>query len=532
MSHAYRWLLSLCAVALVAGTVRATDAAERVLHRANTDDPTTIDPHRVAYPGETTIMSDLFVGLTALDAAAKPAPGLAESWTVSPDARRWIFKLRPNIKWSDGAPITAAEIVWSLRRALDPATAFPLAGRLFAIKNARAVATGKLSPTELGVSRSDARTVIIELEHPTPYLAEILATFGVPVPKARIERFGADWIKPGNFANSGPFTLDRWSPNSSMRLQKNLNFFDAAHVNLDAVVHYPVSQPTTALRRFAAGEFDLMLAVPPDQLDWVRRNVPQALRASPAMGVEVVAFNTRSGPTNDRRVRRALSMALDREALARSILGDARLAAWNFVSPVTSNYGRGALPDFHDWPLAQRRTEARRLLEEAGFGPSKPLAIRLSFPANDFNKRIAVVVDAMWRQVGVRARLDSKEQRSLTASVVSGEFDSVRQLWLAGYSDPLAFLERFDGAAAGTTVNPSGYHNPRYDALLREADGAVDPAERMALLRSAEAIVVADQPAIPIYFFVSRRLVSPQLTGWTDNPRGIHLSRYLSVPAR
>ncbi|MBK6598147.1 MAG: peptide ABC transporter substrate-binding protein [Proteobacteria bacterium] len=524
--------VSVCTLLTTAAFAPTAAAAERVLHRSGTDDPTTIDPHKVAYPGETTVMSDLFVGLAALDAAGKAVPGCAESWQVSPDGMRWTFRLRPDLKWSDGTSLRAEEFVWSMRRALDPGTAFPYAGRMFSIKNARAVATGKLGVAELGVRAPDARTVVIELEHPTPYLPEVVATFGLPVPRARIEKFGSDWVQSGNFANNGPFTLERWSPNSSMRLKKNRFFYDAANVQLDAVVHYPVSQPMTALRRFAAGEFDFTMAVPPDQLDWVARNAPRALRSSPGLGVEVLAFNTRSGPTRDVRVRRALSLALDRDSLARSVLGDARLAAWNFVPPVTTDYPRGALPEYHDWPLAQRRAEAKRLLEAAGFGPGTPLTLRLAFPANDFNKRIAVVLDAMWRQIGVRAQLESKEQRSLAATIVSGDFDAVRQLWLGGYSDALAFLERFDGSAAGTTVNPTGYRNAKFDGLLRQAEAEVDINRRAALLRQAETLVVADQPAMPIYFFVSRRLVSPQLTGWTDNPRGIHVSRFMRVPAR
>ncbi len=528
----FAWLGTIAAVLLGTASPDIAESAQRVLHRAGTDDPTTIDPHKFAYPGESTIVSDLFVGLSTLDQEAKAVPGCAESWQISPDGRRWTFKLRAGLKWSDGSPLQAGDFTWSMRRALDPRTAFPFAGRMFAIKNARAVATGALPITDLGVRAPDPNTVVVELEHPTPYLAEVLATFGLPAPRARIEQYGSEWIRPENFVSNGPFTLERWSPNSSMRLRKNPHFFDAGNVKLDAVLHYPVSQPMTAMRRFAAGEFDFTLAVPPDQLDWARRNVPNALRVSQGLGVEVLAFNTRAGPTRDSRVRRALSMALDRDALARSILGDVRLAAWNYVPPVTNNYGPGALPEFHDWPLARRRAEARRLLEEAGYGPAKPLRLRLAFPSNDFNKRIAVVIDAMWRQVGVRAALEMKEQRSLAASIVSGDFDSVRQLWLGGYSDALAFLDRLDGSAVGTAVNPAGYANPRLDALLRRAEQEVDLKKRAALLRAAETLAIADQPVMPIYFFVSRRLVSAQLTGWTDNPRGIHVSRYMSVPPR
>jgi oligopeptide transport system substrate-binding protein len=525
-----RWQAAgLCA--LLVATLGA-HAAERVLHRAGTDDPTTIDPHKTAYPSETTIVSDLFVGLTTLDARGVAVPGCAESWQVSPGGRTWTFRLRDGLQWSDGTPMKSEEIEWSLQRALDPKTAYPYAGRLFAIRNARAVATGRAAPATLGVRAVDARTVIVELEHPTPYLAEVLASFGLPAPRARIEKYGNAWIRPENLATNGPFTVERWIPNGYVRLRKNPRFFDAANVRLDAVVHYPAPQPVTALRRFAAGELDFVLAVPPDQLAWARKNAGAALRMSPGLGVEVVAFNMRSGVTKDARVRQALSLAIDRDAIARNVLGDARLAAWNYVPPVTVGYSNPPLPPMRAQSLAERQAQARSLLQQAGYGPSKPLPIRLGFPANDFNRRIAVVIDAMWRQIGVKASLEAKEQRALAASIASGDFDAARQLWLGGYSDAQAFLERLDGTAAGSTINPSGYVNSTFDTALRRAEAAVEPQARLESLRSAEQIALRDQPVAPIYFFVGRRLVSPQLTGWTDNPRGIHLSRYMSVPAR
>jgi ABC-type transport system substrate-binding protein len=182
--------------------------------------------------------------------------------------------------------------------------------------------------------------------------------------------------------------------------------------------------------------------------------------------------------------------------------------------------------------LQRRQQEARRLLAEAGFAPGRPLRFRLAFPANDANRRVAEVIDAMWRAVGVQAELQAKEQRGLVADVARGDFDAVRVQWLGGFSDALAFLERLDGGSTGTTMNPSGYANPRYDALLGAAQRETDSGRRASLLRQAETLALADQPVAPVFYFVGRRLVSPRLSGWSNNVRGIHLSRYMSVPAR
>jgi oligopeptide transport system substrate-binding protein len=509
-----------------------TQAAQRVVHRAGTDDATTLDPHKVGYPGETTIMSDLFVGLTTLDAEARPMPGCAESWKVSADGLTWTFRMRPGLRWSDGSPLTAADFEWSLRRALRPETAFPFAGRLFMVRNARAVSKGTVPAEQLGVRAPDARTVVIELEHPAPYLDEVLATFAMPVPRRLVEARGSAWIAQGSLVTNGPFVLEEWRPNAFIRLRKNPNFYDAANVPADAVVHYPVTQPATAIRRFQAGELDFVLSVPAEQVERLQAQFGAQLKIDLGIGLEALAFNVRRGPTRDARVRRALSLAIDRDALARNVLREPRQAAYGYVSPGVSRYPRRASVDFATWPVVQRQAEARRLLQEAGFGPGNPLRLRMAFPANDINRRIAVVLDAMWRQVGVRAELQAKEQRALVADIARGEFDAARVLWLSGHTDPMAFLERLDGGAAGTTTNPSGYASTRYDALVAAATRESDVGRRAALLREAETVALADQPVAPLYWFVGRRLVSPALAGWAHNARGIHLSRFMSVPAR
>lgn len=506
--------------------------ARNIVHRAGTDDATTLDPHKVGFPGETTIMSDLFVGLTTLDARARPIPGAAESWTVTPDGMSWTFRMRSDLKWSDGSPLTARDFEYSLRRAVTPATAFPYAGRLFAIRNARAISTGRAAVETLGVRAVDPRTLVITLEHPAPYLPEVLASFGMPVPRAVVEKYGAEWIRPGRIVTNGPFVLAEWRPNAFIRLRRNPNFYDAKNVPADEVMHYPVTQATTAIRRYQAGELDFVLTVPPDQVERARREFGDQLKVDQGLGVEVIAFNVNSGVTRDARVRRALSMALEREALARNVLGDARLAAYSFVAPGATNYPVEVRADFAAWPAERRRAEARRLLADAGYGPGNPLRIRLAFPANDVNRRVAVVIDAMWRSIGVRPELQAKEQRALSADVARGEFDAVRALWLAGHSDALAFLERLDGSTAGTTMNQSGYRSARFDELLARAVAEVDLDRRAALLRQAEQLALADQPVAPLYFFVGRRLVAPRLQGWEHNPRGIHVSRYMSVPRR
>jgi len=512
---------------LLQGAALPADAAERVLRRSGTEDPATLDPQRAAYPGEFNILSDLFVGLLTLDAAAKPIPGCAESWTVSDDGLAYTFKLRPGLEWSDGKALGAEDFAWSLRRALDPTTAFPFAARLYAIRNARAVNAGSVAVAKLGVRAIDQRTLRLELEHPAPYILEVLASYSSPAPRHVIEARPDDWVRPGSMVSNGAFVLAEWVPNSHVRLERNPRFYDAANVALDAVVHVHTDDANNALRRFRAGELDVVLVVPPDQLDWARENLPGELRLSPGFGIEHIAFNIRRPPFDDVRVRRALSMAIDREALVRHITRAGEQPAYGLVPPAASHYGMNARADFADLPQAERVRRARALLAEAGYGPGQPLRFTLSYPSGDVNKRVSVALAAMWQAIGVQAQLSGSELRALLGEVGRGEFDAVRFRWLSGTTDPVSFLERLESASGA--MNQSGYANERFDALLRRAEGTADIPARARLLAEAEAMALADHPIAPLHFYAGRRLVSGRVSGWMENPRGIHLSRWLSV---
>ncbi len=519
-------------IALLLQSGPAALAAERVFHRTGTDDPASVDPHRIAFPGEQLVVLDLFVGLTTPGMDGRPVPGAAESWTVSPDGRVYVFRLRPGLQWSDGKPMTSADFVWSFQRALDPKTAFAFASRLFPIRNGRAVATGKAPVESLGVSAPDARTVRVELEGPTPYFTDVIASIGVPAPRHVIERFGSAWIRPKNFVSNGPFVLERWVPNAYLRLRRNPRFYAAERVRLDAVHHYPVENPVTMVRRFQSGGLDLVMVVPPERTDWARREFGSALKVGRGISNEVLVFNTRRAPTSDVRVRRALSMAIDRQAIATSVIGMPEVAAYGYVPPGVLNYGDGARVDFAGRDQGAREAEARALLNAAGFGPQRPLRVGLGFPNTELNRKVAVAIATMWRRVGVVPELQQKETKSLVADVASGNFDAARFVWLAGYSDPYAFLERMLSAGSAVGVNASRYANPRFDELLRRAGQTVDIDRRAVLLREAEALALADQPVAPVYYLVGRRLVSPRVTGFVDNPRGLYPTWYMSVPPR
>lgn len=506
--------------------------AERIFHRVGTDDPATMDPHKVSLPGEQLVVLDLFMSLTTPGMTGRPIAGSAESWTVSADGRTYDFKLRSNLKWSDGRPITADDWVYSFQRMLDPATAFPLASRLFPIRNARDVAMGKQPVASLGVSAPEPRLVRIELENPTPYFIDVIAAAAMPVPRHVIEKHGNEWLRPENFVSNGPFVLQEWRPNAYVRARANPHFWGARDLKLDGVVHYPLGNPGTLVRRFNAGELDLVMVVPPERTEELRAQHGESLRLGRGIANEVIVFNTRSGATKDLRVRRALAMAIEREVIARNVIGFPGVGAYSIVPPGVLNYDRGAEPDYARWTSAQRLAEARRLLAEAGYGPGKPLQIRFGFPSTDLNRKVAVAVAAMWSRIGVRAELQQKETKALVSDVGVGNFDAARFVWLASFSDPYAYLERMLSVGSAVGMNTSGYRNPKFDALLAKAAQEVNVDLRAGILREAEAMALADQPVAPVYFLVGRRLVSKRVTGFADNPRGLYPTWLMSVTPR
>ena len=229
--------------------------AETVLNRGNGAEPESLDPAYAGSAAEANILGDMMVGLTTLDAAARPIPGMAERWETSPDGLIWTFHLR-QARWSDGTPVTAENFVSAWRRLLDPKTASRAAQTLWVVKNARAISGGTMPVTALGIGASDPATLKITLDHPAPYLPELL-TLAAALPLPARPNF-----KPGSYVSDGPYLLKSWQPNDHVSLGKNPRFYDAAAVKIDTVNYFPTADTQAALRRLRAGELDMQTPLP------------------------------------------------------------------------------------------------------------------------------------------------------------------------------------------------------------------------------------------------------------------------------
>lgn len=502
--------------------------AEMVLHKGNGAEAQTLDPTHSSIIAEQFILKDLFEGLTVFDATGKITPGTAESWSISPDGLVYTFKLRPNAKWSNGDPVTAGDFVFSFRRLEDPKEAAGYANLLYPIKNAEAVNGGKAGVDTLGVRAVDDRTFEITLERPTPYLLQLLAhQCTLPVHPASVTKLKAEFAKPGNLISNGAYSLTENVPNDHVTLVKNSHYWDAANVRIDKVISYPIDDQATSQRRFLAGELDMNFEFAADQLKFLKEKLGDQVHASPNLSNEYYAFDTRTPPFDDARVRRALSMAVDRDFLAEKIFSGTRVGSYSFVPSGLPGYAP-AKPDFADLPQLDREDAAKDLLKQAGFGEGgKPLKLTIRFGTNDNNRRIATAVADMWKALGVEVSLLNSDSKSHYAFLrEGGTFEVARAAWVADYADPENFLAL--PTTANKSFNYSHYANSDYDALVAKSYTEADPAKRLKIMEEAEALLARDQPVAPLLSNTDLWLVSSKVKGWQDNAANEHLTRFLS----
>ncbi len=519
--------LVLLVLALGAWLASPASAADNksTLRRGTANELRSLDPQAVIGNSGGALMYELFEGLVTEDRDGKLVPGASESWSRSDDGLTYTFKLRQGLRWSDGVPITAEDFVYSWRRVVDPKNALRGAGTLFPVRNAVAITRGKKAPESLGVKARDALTLEVSLEDPAPYFTDILAGFPTaPVPRHVVEKYGSSWTKPGNIVGNGAYILDKWVPNTYYKLAKNPNFRDARQVSIDEVFYYPIPDRNTGEKRFRAGELDVVLNIPPNRLAWLRKNMPDELHSTSALGIRYLIINTKRAPFTDIRVRKALSIAIDREIIAARILKDGSEAAYNLVPPAMPRYGRNPAP-FSSQPYPQRLDEAKKLLAAAGFSSSKPLRFTLDYQNLEDGRRVAVALQSMWRSMGADVQLTTTGFENKDTSMRNGDFDVSWFTFYAPYSDATAFLYLLE---ANNARNYSKYSNPEFDEMLRAANRMHDPVERAAFLKKAEQLALSAYPVIPLFVPSRTYLVSKRVQGWDDR-MDTHMARYLSI---
>lgn len=518
----------LATALLVAAPFAGTAQAEIVYNRGNDTDPTTLDHHKTSTIPEANLMRDLYEGLVAPSAKAEVVPGVAESWEISEDGLTYTFKLRTDAKWSNGDPVTAGDFVFAYQRIQDPKTAAPYANMLFPIDNAEAINKGEKQASDLGAKAIDDHTLEIKLNAPTPYFLQLLThQSSFPLHAKSVKEFGDQYTKPGNLVTNGAYMLKSFTPNDKIVMRKNPHFHDAANVQIDVVNYIPFEERATCLRRFEAGEVLSCSDIDNAQMDYMKQKLGDQLHIAPYLGTYYLPVKVKKEKLADPRVRQALSMAIDRDFLAKEIWRESMLPGYSIVPPGIDNYPDPVFLPYKDKDILDREDEAKKLLEEAGVKEGS-LTVELRHNTGENHKNTMTAIADMLKNIGVNATIVEMEGTGYFDYMKNdGDFDMTRAGWIGDYSDPQNFLFLFESANLG--FNYPRWSNADYDKLMAEAGTTKDLAARAKILRQAEELFLKEVPAIPILYYSSTALVSSKIKGWEDNIMNQHATRWLSV---
>lgn len=519
-------LAGLGAALAVAGAGARLPPAEFVFN--NGVEIATLDPAAVSGQPEVRVVSALWEGLTTRDPVTlEPRPGIAERWEELDGGLRTRFHLRAST-WSDGTPLVAEDFVWSWKRLLDPATGAPYATLLWDVEGARAwsLFEGDDAAREalwrtVGIRATDARTLEVALARPVPTLLALTSLPALfPVQRAAIEdararfpdRWTARWVRPGALVSNGPYVLAARRVNDRLRLVRNERYWNAAAVALRSVDVLAIEDAATALNLYLAGEIDWIERAPP-------RLAPALLErddfhVAPTLGTYFYRVNVTRPPFDDRRVRRALALAIDRTAIVGNVTLKGERPAWSLTPEGFHGYPRPELP--HAAAHAADVAEARALLAEAGFAGGRGFPpFEIHFNTSETHRDIAEVVAAGWRRdLGLEVRLRNQEAKVAFDTQRRLEYDVSRSSWIGDFPDPANFLDVFRSDGEN---NRTGWRDATYDALLDRAAAERDPAERLRRLAEAEARLLEELPLLPIHGYVTANLVDPRLVGFGEN---------------
>lgn len=523
-------LSSLITPAIAANPPAGAPLAEQQqIVRHIKDEPASLDPLKAVGLPEIQVIRDLFEGLTNQDAQGKIVPGVAQSWSSS-DNKTWIFTLRNNARWSNGDPVTARDFVYSWQRLVDPknSSAFAWFAGLSGIENAAAITKGEMTTDKLGVVALDNSRLKVTLDRPVPWFPALVANVALfPVPEKVIAQQGDSWTAPGKLVGNGAYQLSERVVNEKIVLTRNPHYWDDAHSVLTKVTFVPINEESSATKRYRANDIDITESFPKEMYGLLKKTLPGEVYTPDQLGTYYYAFNTQKGPTADVRVRKALSWSIDRKIIAEKVLGTGEKPAWHFTPDVTAGFK--PLPSFlqqHD--QNSLNAQARALLAAAGYGPGKPLKLKLLYNTSESHQKIAIAVASMWKKnLGVDVTLENQEWKTYIDSRNSGNFDVIRASWIGDYNEPSTFLNLL---TAGNSSNISRFSNRDYDAVLAKASRETSDEARNSDYNRAEQILTDQAPIAPIYQYTNGRLIKPWVKGYPiTNPEDVAYSRELWI---
>jgi oligopeptide transport system substrate-binding protein len=486
----------------------ATASKQEITYNLGAD-PKTLDPGLSTDTTGATILSNAFTGLAELDDKEQAVPAQAEKWDVSDDKLTYTFHLKKDLKWSNGDSLTAKDYEYEWKRILNPDTGSEYSYALWCIKGAKPYNEGKGSVDAVGVKATDDNTLVVTLEAPTPYFLQMLSQpYYFPVDQKIVEA-NKDWATDAKtLVSNGPFKVSDYKMKDGIVLEKNDNYFDKDKVKLDKLTMKFVAEETSAWASYKAGQFDIVDTVP-------KSDTPAALKdksatAYPNLATYFLSVNVSDKAKavdpnaakvlSDPKVRKALSLAIDRKQIVENVTKGGQIPAHGIV-------GKGIVgPDGKDYTDKTSYfgdtadiDGAKKLLAEAGYpdGQGLPTLQLLYNPEGGHGDTMQAIQD-MWKKIGVNCELQSQEWKVFLTTRVQKQYEIARDGWNADYVDPMTFLDMF---LSTSDQNNAGYNNPNFDAKINAAKSEVDPQKRFDLMHDAEDMLMADMPVIPLYYY-------------------------------
>ncbi len=520
-------IIALASLSFVSCSKKAETSKGSVLHVQVGPSPETIDPAlNVAVDGSNMIIH-AFEGLLKFDRSSTIVAGLADKWEQSEDGLTWTFHLRNDLKWSDGTPLTSEDFVYSWKRVVDPIIAAPYGYDLLnLVVGFEEASAGDLD--KFGVEAPDANTFIVHLKSPCIYFDKIAAyTALVPVQKATIEANGEAWtINPKAYVSNGPYYMTEFTDGAQIVFTKNPYYWDAANITFDTIVWHLIEDANTSYTAYNQNEIQMIKDVPTEEIPSLRGNGEFFLE--PLMGTYYVSFNTQKAPFNNSKVRQALSLAIDRNYVANTVMLGTFSPAKNFVGAGISDAAPGS--SFQDVTAKKYGdffkvgnyeadlAKARKLLAEAGYPEGK------GFPAfeyltNDisYHKAVAEYLQAAWAQLGITMTVNIQEWKTVTADRRSGNYDVARNGWVYDWDDPSNMINLFETANGN---NDGRYSSKEFDKLVDLARNTTNVAKHYDYLHEAEQLLLKDAAMAPVAYYNEFWLQKKNLKNTWHSPYG------------
>ena len=489
----------------------------QILRLGQRNEPAVLDPAKATLADEFAILRALCEGLLIPGLNGEPVPGAAAAFDVSADGLIYTFHLRPDARWSNGEPVTAAHFIESYRRVLTPATASPKANVFYPVKNAKAFVTGALTDfSAVGFRAADARTLIVTLERSTPrFPYYVVSGPWIPVPVHILQKHGRAWMNPENFVGNGPFQLVEWRQDQRIVVRKNPLWHNAASVRLSEIHFVRFDSGDSEDRAYRAGQIEATMAVPFSKIDAYKQERPAELHHAPMIETRYFSFNTRRRPLEDKRVRRALALALDRKKIVERVVKGGQPPASRFTPPglrapeaAVSSNPISAVEHHYD------PETARRLLAAAGFtGKDFP---RLELTAWSASQTpVLEAAQQMWRQeLGLDFTIVIREARVHWNALAAGDYDIAFVTAIPDVADTAQLLGDY---VTGASENYPHWGIAAFDDAFARAVTLPDPAARTVALLEAERVLLDAAPLTPVYFNTKIWMMSPRIRGWQED---------------